>query len=272
MGKYEISAEEKKVLNKMYLRSHLGPWGFNMVKMMANCFTITMYPALKEVYKDDPAGFNDAVSRSQSFFNTHIVPFSFIAGLTYALEKDKKENGSVNGDTIESIKASLMGPTAGMFDSLFFNCIRIICAGIAIGLAAQGSILGPLLFVIVYHGIQTGLKFWFTRLGYVVGTSFIDEIFESGLLDALTKSASILGTVMVGAMIATNVNVKLDLVFNFQGAETNILTVIDSIFPGILSLILIFILTKLIRKGYKPITLVLGVVAMSLVGALIGIF
>ena len=60
----------------------------------------------------------------------------------WAMEKEKKEKGSVDGETISSVKSALMGPTAGMFDNLFFNCLRIIAAGIGIGLAQQGNILG----------------------------------------------------------------------------------------------------------------------------------
>lgn len=60
------------------------------------------------------------------------------------MEKEHKEKNSIDGQTIESIKAALMGPTAGMFDSLFFNCLRIIAAGIGIGLCAEGSNFGYL--------------------------------------------------------------------------------------------------------------------------------
>ena len=111
-----------------------------MVKMEANGFTTTMQPAIKSIYKDDPEGKKEAYLRHQNFFNTNAVPFAFIAGLSYALEKEKKEKGVIDGATINSIKVGLMGPTAGMFDSLFFNGLRIIAAGIGIGFNSQGNI------------------------------------------------------------------------------------------------------------------------------------
>ena len=84
----DLSAQEKKTLNKMFWRSHAVFCGFNMTKMEANGFTITMSPAIEEIYKDDPEGKRDAYKRHQAFFNTHAVAFNFIAGLCYAFERD----------------------------------------------------------------------------------------------------------------------------------------------------------------------------------------
>ena len=140
MEKKVVSAEENKILKKMFWNSHLVFANFNMTKMEANGFTMTMAPAVESIYGDDIEGKKAAYARHQSFFNTHAVAFNFIAGLCYALEKDCHD-GKVPGETIDAIKASLMGPTAGMFDSIFFNCLRVIGAGIAIGLCSQGNIL-----------------------------------------------------------------------------------------------------------------------------------
>ena len=131
-GKESIDAGRKESFKINVLPFHLVFTSFNMVKMEANGFTITMAPAIESIYKDDMEGKREAYLRHQNFFNTHAVPFSFIAGLAYAMEKEHKEKNSIDGQTIESIKAALMGPTAGMFDSLFFNCLRIIAAGIGI--------------------------------------------------------------------------------------------------------------------------------------------
>ena len=136
MEKKVVSAEENKIFKKMFWNSHLVFANFNMTKMEANGFTMTMAPAVESIYGDDIEGKKAAYARHQSFFNTHAVAFNFIAGLCYALEKDCHD-GKVPGETIDAIKASLMGPTAGMFDSIFFNCLRVIGAGIAIGLCSQ---------------------------------------------------------------------------------------------------------------------------------------
>lgn len=271
MAKYTFDSTEKSILRKMFWNSGLVFAGFNQVKMEGNAFTNTMAPVINEYYKDDDER-KKALVRHNGFFNTHAVMFALIAGLTYALEKEKMTKKSVDDDTIESIKISLMGPTAGFGDAFFFNTIRVIAAGICIGFASQGNLFGPLLFILMYGGGQMLLRYYLLRVGYVSGTSFIDKIFESGLINALTTAASIIGLTMVGAMVATTVNVKLNWTISVGGAQIVVLNVLDKIMPGILSLILLFIMVKLIKKGVKPIYLVIGVLVISVILAFFKVF
>ena len=91
-------------------------------------------------------------------------------------------------------------------------------------------------------------------------------------MDSLTKAASIVGLSMVGAMTATMVKVKLNWTINVGQTSVVVLDVIDSIMPGILSIVLVFVLMKLIKKGYRPISLVFGILVISIVLAFLGIF
>lgn len=272
MAKKILSQEENSVLKSMFLRSHTVFINFNMVKMEANCFTITMAPAIESIYGDDIEEKKEAYLRHQNFFNTHAVALSFIAGLAYAMEKEKKETGTVDGQTIESIKAALMGPTAGMFDSLFFNCLRVIAAGIGIGLCADGNFLGTIIFILLYGVSQSVFKYILINLGYVYGTSFIDMVFETGLMTSLTKSASVLGLIMVGAMTAQMVNVPLNWTLTVGQTSVVVNDIINQIFPGLLGVVLLFTLVSLIKKGKRPTQLIFGILAIAILGALIGIF
>ena len=67
----------------MFIRSHLTFLSFNMTKMEANGFTATMQPAIESIYGNDEEAKKEAYARHQNFFNTHAVPFAFIAGLAY---------------------------------------------------------------------------------------------------------------------------------------------------------------------------------------------
>ena len=91
-------------------------------------------------------------------------------------------------------------------------------------------------------------------------------------MQALTKAASIMGITMVGAMVASSVKVKLAWTITIGEASVVVLDILDSIIPGILSIVLVFALMKLIKKGYKPITLVFGILVISIVLAFFGIF
>lgn len=266
-----ISTEDNAVLRKMFIMSHSVFMNFNMTKMEANCFTNTMAPAIEQVYVDDPEGKREAYLRHQAFFNTHAVALDFIAGLSYALEKDCAE-GKVPGQTIEAIKASLMGPTAGMFDSLFFNCLRVIGAGIAIGLCSQGNIAGTFIFILLYGVTQSILKWFLLKAGYTLGTSFIDSIYNSGLMQVATKAASILGVMMVGCMTATTVGFPLNWTVTIGDTSLVVLDLFESIYPGILSVAIVLIMLAFIKKGIRPIVLIFGLLIFCLLGAAVGIF
>ncbi len=266
-----ISTEDNAVLRKMFIMSHSVFMNFNMTKMEANCFTNTMAPAIEQVYVDDPEGKREAYLRHQAFFNTHAVALDFIAGLSYALEKDCAE-GKVPGQTIEAIKASLMGPTAGMFDSLFFNCLRVIGAGIAIGLCSQGNIAGTFIFILLYGVTQSILKWFLLKAGYTLGTSFIDSVYNSGLMQIATKAASILGVMMVGCMTATTVGFPLNWTVTIGDTSLVVLDLFESIYPGILSVAIVLIMLAFIKKGVRPIVLIFGLLIFCLLGAAVGIF
>ena len=122
MVKNHITATEKKILNSMYWRSGSCFATFNMVKMEGNAFTITMAPAINEIYKEDEEERCRTLLRHNNFFNTHAVFLPFIAGLCFAMEKERKEKGTVDADTIESIKVALMGPAAGIGDVFLQLC------------------------------------------------------------------------------------------------------------------------------------------------------
>lgn len=266
-----LTASEKATLNKMFVLSHSVFLGFNMTTMEANGFTVTMSPAIEEIYADDSEGKREAYRRHQSFFNTHAVAFNFIAGLVYALERDLKA-GRVTPGVIDAAKASLMGPTAGMFDSLFFNCLRVIGAGVAMGLCAQGNALGVLAFILIYGVSQSVLKFILLRLGYTLGISAIDAVFESGLMQVAAKAASILGLIMVGAMTATTVNVPLAWTLGSGDTAVVIGDLLDGIYPGILSIAIVMVCMWLTKKGVRPLQIILGIIAIALLGAFLGVF
>ena len=274
MAANTYTPEEKAILRKIFFRSHRCFMMFSMAKMEANCFTMCMQPVIDSLYPDDKEEQRRSYLRHQAFFNTHTNPFTFIAGLTYAMEKERKE-GKVDEATIDNVKAALMGPTAGMFDSFWFNAVRVISAGIAIGLCSQGNFLGTILFVLLYGVTQSIAKWYLLQAGYNLGTSFIDTVFNSGLVNVLTKCASVVGLTMVGAMTANMVNVPLNWVINTtgkEGGEVVVGDIVNSIFPGLLGVVLLFVLVRLIKKGYRPTQLIAGIFVLALVGALLGIF
>lgn len=267
-----INKEEKKLLLQTYFRNNCIFFAPNNIVMQGRGFAFSMIPALKKFYANDPEGFKEAFSRHYEFFNTHACMAGLIAGLAVAMEKEKTEKGKVDGEMISKIKASLMGPLAGIGDSFFFNCVRIIAAGIAIGFASEGNFLGTLIFILIYGGSYLVIKWYLMVAGYKAGSEMIDKAFNSGIIPIITKLAGIVGMIMVGATIATNVNVNIAFAPVIGGSELNIQSILDGIAPGILSIVVWYILFKAVKKGFSPMKLVLLVLVMCILLSFLGIF
>lgn len=270
--KNTLTVQENKMLNRIFWRSGLLFGSFNSVKMQGQGFAYAMIPAINECYKDNEDERVEALKRSNEFFNCHASMAGFIYGLVYAMERDKAQKHSVDGATITNVKTALMGPLAGIGDSLFFNTIRVIAASIGVSLCAAGNLAGVLMFILLYGGVSLAVKYILIRTGYSLGSTFIEKVFNSGLLEIVTKAASILGLVMVGSMVASMVTVNVGFVWTFGGTEVAIQSVLDSIMPGILSLAVTFGVVKLLKKGHNAAGLVTGLLVICVVLAAFGVF
>jgi len=274
MEKKELTPIEKKNLRHMFWTSGQ-MWGdFTMVKMEGNTYAYAMLPIINEVYGDNKELVTEAFVRNTEFFNTHASAAGLIFGLSYALERERAQDPEkVPGEMITNIKTSLMGPLAAIGDSIFFNCIRVISAGVGISLAAQGNPLGVFLFVGIYGGIFLAVKWYLMVLGYTVGTATITKAFKSGIIKSISDAACAMGLVMVGSLVSSMVSITVPLKIPMgSGTEMVVQDIFDGIIPGFLKLVLLFGILALIRKKWKPIWIIFLILAIGVVGSLLGVF
>jgi len=272
--KKQLTPIEKKNLRHMFWTSGQ-MWGdFTMVKMEGNTYAYCMLPIINEVYGDNKELATEAFVRNTEFFNTHASAAGLVMGLSYALERERAHDPeAVSGEMITNIKTSLMGPLAAIGDSIFFNCIRVIAAGIGISLASQGNPLGVFLFVGIYGGIFLALKWYLLNLGYTVGTATIKKAFESGIIQTISDAACAMGLVMVGSLVSSMVSISSPLkVAMGGGAEMVLQDIFDGIIPGFLKLVLLFGIVALIRKKWKPIWIIMLILVIGVVGSVLGVF
>lgn len=143
----KFSNEEKTMLRKSFRFSLGTNMASSKVSMQSKCFAMTMSPGLDVFYKNNPEGKTKAFYRHASeFFNTHQIFLGLLVGIALAMEKKNAVSEESLDESISSLKASLMGPAAGIGDSFFFNCYRVIIAGVCIGLCKDGSLTGVIGF------------------------------------------------------------------------------------------------------------------------------
>jgi mannose/fructose/N-acetylgalactosamine-specific phosphotransferase system component IID len=270
--KKDLTPEEKKNIRTLWWRSGMVMSSTAPHKRQGQGYCFSMIPIINQLYKDDEKGRIDALLRAQEFINTHFCSLGFILGLNYALEKEKVEKSAVDGDIIRNVKASLMGPLAGIGDSIFFTTIRVIAAGIAISFSNQGSILGMLLFILIYGGSFMLVKYPLVKQGYLLGTNFLEDLFQKGIIKSITKAANILGLLMVGCMSASLINVSTRLTFDISGAKTQLQTLFDGIMPGLLSLGTLLGVWFLLKKKISIVKITFGILFFCIIMAFLGIF
>ncbi len=248
------------------IRSSLLQSSFNYERMQAGGWLLAQLPYLEKIYQDDKEGLSQAMTDNLEFINTHPNLVGFLMGLLISLEEKKEDRSLIRG-----LKLALFGPIAGIGDAIFWFTLLPIVAGISCSLASQGLILGPILFVATYITIWI-LRIVWTHMGYRLGTKSFEMLQENS--DIIANSATILGVTVIGALIASYVNITLLPVISVAGGiEVSVQEAfVDTIFPNLLPMaytLLMFYFLK--KKQVSPVILIIGTIVLSIVCSFLGI-
>lgn len=263
----------KKTLKSVYLRHYQLLGCFNYERQMSTGYAWTMMPAMRELYGNNPKKMQEGVKRHLEFFNCATTPSPFIIGITCAMEEQyaSSEEGTFDPGSINSVKTALMGPLAGIGDSFFWGTFRVMGVGIGAPLAVQMNILGPILYFLINFVPSTIVRLYGFKIGYEGGSSFLTKISEDGTLNKLTESAKIMGLVVVGAMIATMVNINIPAVLNINGAEVVVQQIFDDICPKLLPLLLTFGCYHLLQKKVSGTAIMIGLLVLGVLLTWVGL-
>lgn len=267
-----LTQEEKTILRKAYLKGLPAMIATNSVVAQGRSMAMSILPGLEVWYKDNPEKKNEIFERhSKEYYNNHAVMNGLVTGVVLAMEKKGAETGEDVSGTVTSVKSALMGPLAGIGDSLISNCWRLIVTGIALTWCLEGNILGPLAFFLGFGVVSWALKYFLVELGYTEGTKIIDVAFKGGLIPLLTKAASVLGAILIGALVANNVKINLAFAPAINGVSVSVQSVLDTIAPGLLSILLFFWTYTRLQKGWSGVKLLYTLLIVCVVLAFFGV-
>ena len=196
----------KKDRISVWWRSTFIQGSWNYERMQNGGWAYTMIPAIKRLYKtkEDRAA---ALKRHLEFFNTHPYVASPIIGVTLALEEERANGAPVDDTAIQGVKVGMMGPLAGIGDPVFWFTVRPILGALGASLALTGNILGPIIFFVLWNLIRMGFTWYTQEFGYKAGSKITDDL-SGGILQDITKGASILGMFILGALVNRWVSVQ----------------------------------------------------------------
>lgn len=269
---------QKKLTKKTLLKSfHHWYYGnltcFSQEHMQTFGYLTSMLPIVEELYEDQ----EDKARSMQTytaFFNTEPQLGTLIVGITAGLE-EARTNGSeeVDDETINGLRAGLMGPVAGIGDSLVVGTLIPVILGIAIGLSTGGSPIGAIFYIIVWNVLAyLGMRFAYFK-GYELGDKAV-EFLVGAQGQAIRKAVSIVGDMVVGGVAATWVSVKTS--FQLGSAKNPYLVLqdkLDEVYPGLLTAIfIVFCWWLMAKKNISPLKVMLLLVVIAFVGVVTGFF
>ena len=289
---------------KVWWRSTFIQCSWNYERMQNGGWAYTLIPALKRLYhtKEDRSA---ALKRHLEFFNTHPYLASPIIGVTMALEEERANGAPIDDKAIQGVKVGMMGPLAGVGDPVFWFTVKPIIGALAASLAMAGNIMGPILYFVLWNAIRMAFLWYTQEFGYKAGSKITEDL-SGGLLQEVTKGATILGMFILGSLVNRWVSVKFTPVVsdvpNQKGAyidwsslpsgskgiqkalelqsqglsltKNKVLTLqdnLDSLIPGLMGLLLTLFCMWLLKKKVSPIVIILGLFVVGVVFHVVGL-
>lgn len=250
-------------INRIAWRSLLLQASFNYERMQGCGWLYSLLPALKKIHTDK-RDLARAMKGHMGFFNTHPFLVTFVMGIVLAMERTKQ---SVN--SIQSTKLAVGSPLGGIGDAMFWLTLLPICGGIGASLALQGSILGAIVFLLLFNVVHFALRFGLAHYSYRMGVAAIPVIKAN--TRKVGHAASIVGMTVIGALVATYVRLATTLNITAGHAVVKLQSdVIDKLMPAFLPLVYTLIMYWLIRRGWTPLRLILLTVVLGIVGRFAG--
>ncbi len=241
---------------------------FNFETMQSVGFTRIVAPVIRKVYEGDDDLIQQKIeSYMSTFYNTENTVGQIIHGAVVGMEASGIEDIT---ESAQALKTGLMGPFAGLGDSIFKVGAKVIFGSLAGSMALENSIIGVVLCIAFFCFCNGPIRIWFFKQGFQQGASFITS--QEGLIKGITAAVTVLGLVMVGNMIPSTVKLTTPLTFSYGEAEKTIQSILDGIFPYLLPCLATFGTYKAI--GNNKITtarLVWLIIIICIIGSFFGL-
>ena len=246
---------------------------FTQEHMQTFGYLASMLPIIEELYdkKEDQAR---SMQTYTAFFNTEPQLGALVVGITAGLEEARANGDSVDDETINGMRAGLMGPIAGIGDSLIVGTLIPVLLGVALGLSNGGSPVGAIFYIIVWNLLAYfGMKFAYFK-GYELGDKAV-EFLVGPQGQAIRKAIGIIGGMVIGGVAATWVSVKTSFQMKNDAGEAFLVLQdqLDAVYPGLLTAcFILFCWWLMAKKNLSPIKVMLLLVVIAFVGVLLGFF
>ncbi|MCR1898983.1 PTS system mannose/fructose/sorbose family transporter subunit IID [Irregularibacter muris] len=236
-------------------------------RMQALAFGYSLNKVLRKIYKDNPEELKEAMRRHTSMFNTNCDWGSLIHGIVISLEEQRAlGNKSIGSEVIQSLKIGLMGPLAGIGDSVDQGIVATIPLAIFVPMALNGSVIAAFMPALIYIAWSYGYSWFLMKKGYTLGKNAVLEILHSGKIKKVIDIASIVGLFMIGCLSSAYIKFETILTFASGSSERVALqSILDGMLPKLLPFALVMgMYLYIIKKGPKYLRIIVYTMLMAL--------
>lgn len=273
-----ISENGKESLTKKELRQIWLRWGFTHLasmsyeKLQSHAWAYSFIPFAEKYYKNDPEAKRRLLTRHSLFYNTEPQTGALINGIVTSMEEEIALGKKVPESMPVNIKTSLMGPLAGLGDSIIQGIIVPTLLSIAMGLANGGNPLGPIFYIISFGIIGPLVSYLCFKYGYRLGVNAVDIVTGENA-KRITDSFNVLGIMIVGGLAASYITLATPIKIPMGDEVKPLQDVLDGIFPKVLPLSMVLLSWWLISAKQMTATkVILILTAICTLGVIIGIF
>ncbi|MEF9961572.1 MAG: PTS system mannose/fructose/sorbose family transporter subunit IID [Erysipelotrichaceae bacterium] len=239
-------------------------------RLMSLGFCHSMVPIINRLYstKEDRV---EALRRHMTFFNTENNWGAFIPGIVCSMEEDLANGGSVDSEAISNVKLGLMGPLAGIGDTITQGLLKTVLLAICVDMTLSGNVAGPVIYAIAFGIYLISMGMITFSQGYKLGQNVLAKITNPMIMKKITNCLSILGLTIAGAMIINNVNITTPLTIVAGNSKVVIQDLLNSILPGMLSIIFVVSSFLYLKKNGNVFRLMIILFVVAAACSLLGI-
>ncbi len=185
--------------------------------------------------------------------------------------EEKVARGEIEPESVNDVKAALMGPLSGIGDSIFLSTLRVVAAAVGISLCQSRQPLRPHRLPAHLQRPRLRAARLGRRQGLRAGRGLPDEAQRTGLMQKIMTCVGIVGVMVVGAMCKDMFWASIPVAIG-SGEDAQTLQVHpDGIMPGMLGMIAFWLYYWLLSKKINPMVLIVATMVVGIVGAFFGV-
>ncbi|MHB1354823.1 MAG: PTS system mannose/fructose/sorbose family transporter subunit IID [Anaerolineae bacterium] len=243
---------------------------YNYERMQGIGFAHSMAPILLRLYPDQQER-AQALDRHMAYYNCEPNLGALVNGTVIALEEVRAGHGELSGEAIHATKIGMMGAVSGVGDSLIQGTFIPLALMLGIGLTQQSGLIGPVVYSVLVAAVIWGIGAFSFILGYYGGQAAIVKRLSDGSLRGLLEGLEMVGSVMLGALLARVVNLSTNVNLIIGGQNVKLDEMLNDLFPHLITFVLCLGFVWLFRHRVKIGWVISGALVIGFVASLAGV-